>query len=89
MPWVEGKLSIHQLEFLAEEFGGDTESVQRGLAPATREYYMCRCAEIVHDENHYEETNDSRFNNARKYMAKLILESYGKTEDGYRNEHKE
>ena len=86
MPWIVDKLSIHQVEFLVREFGGNKETVQIGLANGGG-WYMGRCAEIVYDENHYEKINDSKFNPARRDMSKMILEKYGHTEDRWTDKH--
>lgn len=86
MPWLAGKLSIHQVEFLVREFGGDNESVQTGLEDDGG-WYLGRCAKIVHDENYYAKTNDARFNPARRDMARMFLEVYGHTESKWVNSH--
>jgi hypothetical protein len=86
MPWVKGKLSIHQVEFLVREFGGDNESVQNGLSGGGG-WYLGMCAGIVHDENHYAKTGDDRYNPARKDMARMFLEAYGRTETGWVDKH--
>ena len=89
MPWVADKLSIIQVEFLAKESGiDDTESVQTLLSDGGGQF-MGMCAGIVHEENHYEKTNDGKFNSSRKDMARLILERYGHKEDGWINEYAE
>jgi hypothetical protein len=88
MPWLIGKLSIHQVEFLSKEFGCDTESVQIRLGSGGG-HFMGSCAGIVHEEKHYAKTNDSRFNYARMVMAKMILESYGWTEAGWIDQYAE
>lgn len=86
MPWLAGKLSIHQVEFLIREFGGDSESVQKELSNGGS-WYMGMCAKIVHDENYYAKTNDARFNPARRDMAKMFLEVYGHTENDWIDSH--
>ena len=88
MPWIEGKLSIHQVEFLVSEFGGNTETVQIGLSDGGG-WYMGGCAGIVHDEDYYAKTNDTKFNSARMAMARMVLEAYGMTENGWINKHAE
>ena len=82
MPWVADKLSIHQVEFLAKEKGCSVEKVQMVLSDGGG-WFMGMCAGMVHEENHYSKTNDSRFNHSRRAMAKMILESYGKSESGW------
>ena len=82
MPWVAGKLTIHHVQFLANETGRDIETVQMQLSDGGGGF-ISRCAGIVHDENHYEKTNDRRFNHARRAMARLVLAAYGWTEDGW------
>ena len=86
MPWVEGKLSLTQVEWLAQEFRTSTESVQKMLVYGVSQYGGS-CAGIVHDEDHYEKTGDARFNPARRAMARMFLEAYGYTEEGWANEH--
>jgi len=86
MPWVEGKLTIQQVEFLAEIMGCDTKTMQIDLAKPGQ-CYLGRCAGIVHDENHYKRTNDDRYNSDRKNMAKSVLEIYGCTEEGWVDKH--
>lgn len=86
MPWLAGKLSIHQVEFLVREFGGDNESVQTGLANGGG-WYLGMCAKIVHDENDYAKTKDARFNPTRRDMARMILEVYGHTESDWIDSH--
>ena len=81
MPWVLDKLSIHQVEFLAKEKGCSLEEVQMGLSDGGGWFILDICTGIVHEENHYSKTNDSRFNYARRAMAKMILEKYGQSED--------
>ena len=49
--------------------------------------YGGSCAGIVHDEDHYEKTGDARFNPARRAMARMFLEAYGYTEEGWANKH--
>ena len=88
MPWVAGKLSIHQVEFLAKETGSDTESVQFKLSDGGG-YLLGMCAGIVHDEDHYSKTNNSRFNFERRAIARMILESYGHTENDWIDKHAE
>lgn len=88
MPLVADKLSIHQVEFLAKEIGGTMESIQMMLCNKDG-YLMGRCAGIVHDENHYEKTNDSKFNYARRAMVRSILASYGCSEFGWRDKYAE
>ena len=86
MPWVVGKLSIYQVEFLAKEIGCSKETVQYKLCNSGGDI-MSKCAGIVHEENHYEKINDDRYNYERKAMAKLILESYGYTEKEWINKY--
>ena len=86
MPWVEGKLSFTQVEWLAKEFKRSTESVQKMLVYGV-DQYGSRCAGIVHDEDYYEKTGDARFNPARRAMARMFLEAYGYTEKGWTNKH--
>ena len=86
-PWVEGKLSIHQVEFLVREFGGSNESVQKGGLAINGGSYLGGCAGIVHDENNYEKIGDTRYNPSRKAMARMILEVYGWTEAGWINKY--
>lgn len=86
MPWVEGKLSFAQVEWLAQEFRTSTESVQKMLVYGVGQYGGS-CAGIVHDEDHYEKTGDARFNPARRAMARMFLEAYGYTEEGWANKH--
>ena len=86
MPWVEGKLSFTQVEWLAKEFKTSTESVQEMLAYGVSQYGGS-CAGIVHDEDYYEKTGDARFNPARRAMARMFLEAYGYTEKGWTNKH--
>lgn len=86
MPWVEGKLSFTQVEWLAKEFKTSTESVQKMLVYGVGQYGVS-CAEIVHDEDYYEKTGDARFNPARRAMARMFLEAYGYTEKGWTNRH--
>lgn len=81
-PWVANKLTMAQVEFLVAEFGGTKESVQDGLADGGG-WYLSSCAGIVHEENHYQRINDSRYNDARKETARLILEKYGRSEKGW------
>lgn len=88
MPWIAGKLSIHQVEFLVREFGGDNESVQTALADGGG-CYLSRCAGIVHDENYYAKINDTKFNPARRDMARIFLEVYGYKENGWVDSHAE
>ena len=82
MPWVADKLSVHQIEFLVREFDRDKETVQFELQNGGG-FYLGLCAGIVHDENHYARTGDTRFNPPRKEMARMILEAYGWTENGW------
>lgn len=86
MPWVEGKISFAQVEWLAQEFRTSTESVQKMLVYGVGQYGGS-CAGIVHDEDHYEKTGDARFNPARRAMARMFLEAYGYTEEGWANKH--
>lgn len=86
MPWVEGKLSFTQVEWLAQEFRTSTEQVQ-GILVYGADQYGSRCAGIVHDEDHYEKNGDARFNPARRAMARMFLEAYGHTEKGWANKH--
>ena len=86
MPWVEGKLSFAQVEWLAEEFKTSTELVQKMLVYGVSQYGGS-CAGIVHDEDHYEKTGDARFNPARRAMARMFLEAYGYTQKGWTNKH--
>ena len=85
-PWVVGKLSIHQVEFLAREFGGDNESVQK-YQLSNGCSLLGSCAAIVHDENHFQKIGDAKYNPSRKAMARMILEAYGWTESGWVNVH--
>lgn len=86
MPWLVGKLSIHQVEFLVREFGGDQKSVQIGLGDGGGSY-LGQCARIVHEENHYERIGDHKCNLARRDMARMFLAAYGYTEKGWRDAH--
>lgn len=86
MPWIDGKLSLTQIEWLAEEFKTSTASVQKMLVYGVSQYGGS-CAGIVHDEDYYEKTGDARFNPARRAMARMFLEAYGYTEEGWTNEH--
>ena len=88
MPWVAKKLSICQVEFLVKEFGYTLEETQIELSDGGG-WFMGMCAGIVHKENYYAKTNDSRFNYDRRAMAKLILESYGHTEDRWIDKYAE
>ena len=80
MPWVSKKLSVHQVEFLMKETGDTKDEVQNELGFNSKGF-IALCEKIVRDENRYSRTNDSRFNADRRAMARLVLESYGKTED--------
>jgi hypothetical protein len=82
MPWIAGKHSVHQIEFLVREFGSTSESVQNGIANGGGSY-LSSCAKIAHEENFYERTGDARFNPARRAMARMFLEVYGYTEAGW------
>lgn len=86
MPWVEGKLSLTQVEWLAKEFKTSTESVQKMLVHGVGQYGGS-CAGIVHDEDYYEKTRDARFNPARRAMARMFLEAYDYTQKGWTNKH--
>jgi hypothetical protein len=86
MPWVAGKLTIHQVDFLVREYSGDRESVQIELRDSGG-WCLGMCAGIVHDENHYENTGDDKFNPARREMAKMFLAAYDRTEDGWVDKH--
>lgn len=82
VPWVVDKLNQEHIDFLAKETKNSVEAVQNGLCDGGG-WLMGRCAEIVHQENHYARTNDNRFNNDRRATARLILERYGKSENGW------
>jgi hypothetical protein len=86
MPWVAGKLTIHQVDFLVREYGGDRESVQIELRNSGG-WCLGMCAGIVHDENHYEKTGNDKFNPARREMARMFLAAYECTEAGWVNKH--
>ena len=86
MPWVAGKLTIHQVDYLVREYGGDREKVQLELKDYGG-WCLGMCAGIAHDENHYEKTGDDKFNPARREMARMILAAYGHTETGWIDEH--
>ena len=86
MPYVADKLTIHHVDFLVKEFGGNRESIQAQLR-AHDGYLNGKCASIVHDENYYEKTNDSSFNPDRRSMARMVLESYGWTENDWGDKH--
>ena len=88
MPWVVGKLTIHQVDFLVREYGGDRESVQLELKDYGG-WCLGMCAGIVHDENYYEKTGDDKFNPARRDMARMFLAAYDCTEDGWIDKHTE
>lgn len=82
MPWLVGKLSMHQIDFLVREFGGEQKCVQIRLGEGGGPY-LGECARIVHDENHYERMGDSKYNPARRDMARMILDAYGYTEKNW------
>ena len=82
MPWVAEKLSMDQVLFLMNETGYTLETIQTSLG-SDGGFILGKCAGIVHTENHYERTNDNRFNHDRRAMAKSILERYGYTEKGW------
>ena len=86
MPWVEGKLTMRQVEFLAEIMDRDIKTMQLDLGKPAK-WFLGRCAGIVHDENHYEKTSDARFNSDRRIMARSVLEAYGWTEAGWVDKH--
>jgi len=86
MPWVAGKLSKHQVEFLVKEMDESAETVQLILGDSGG-WCLGTCAGIVHEENHYERTQDSRFNYERRAMARMILEAYDCTESGWYDIH--
>lgn len=88
MPWLEGKLTLTQVEWLAGEFGCSTESVQNVLAYGISDYGSS-CAAIAQEETHYEKTGDTRFNTARRAMARMILEAYGHTEKSWHNKYED
>jgi hypothetical protein len=87
-PWVAGKLSLDQVKFLVDEFDSDMESTQMVLVDGGGGY-LGRCANVVHQENHYERLNDSRFNADRRSAARAVLAAYDYTEDGWTDSYRD
>ena len=87
MPWVAKKLSKYQVEFLVKETGSSMESIQTILGHPGGGYLMRECAGICHDENHFERIRDNRFNYERRAIARMVLESYGYTEDRWTDKY--
>lgn len=85
-PWVGGKVTLPQVEFIKKEFGGDYEKIENELSELGG-WYLGRLAGIAHDENYYERTGNPDFNPQRRETARAILAAYGHTEKGCVDSH--
>jgi len=89
--WVAERFSIHQIKFLMKELGVDSQTIQTRLikSPSDEGFLLGRCADIVHEENHYYRNNDVRYNEERRAMARMILEKFGRTENWWADSYGE
>jgi hypothetical protein len=60
----------------------DIDAVQLAMANGGGSF-LGICAGIVHEENHYSKIEDEKFNPERREMARMVLEAYGCTEEGW------
>jgi hypothetical protein len=84
-PWVD-KLTLEQVEFLAAENNFSIEDLQMNLCGGGWVYGRM-CAHIVHLENYHERIYDRKFNPDRRAMAKSVLESYGTSENNWKDKY--
>ena len=74
-----------------KELGVDSQTIQTRLikSPSDEGFLLGRCADIVHEENHYYRNNDVRYNEERRAMARMILEKFGRTENWWADSYGE